>query len=71
MGGRSQAEEAVFAAMTHEEQMRRLKWNLDTRARHGGGGFGYDMDGWYLKYRAQFISWGLVEDMASDASDAD
>ena len=67
MGGRSQAEEAVFVAMTKEEAMRRLKWNLDTRA----FGFGYDMDEWYLKYRAQFIDSGLVSDLSSDASDAD
>ena len=67
MGGRSQAEEALFVAMGHEETVRRLKWNLDTRA----VGFGYDMDEWYLKYRAQFIDSGLVSDLSSDASDVD
>ena len=62
MGGRSRAEEAVFTAMTHEEAMRRLEWNLITRA----FGFGYDKDEWYLKYQRQFFDWGLASDSSEE-----
>ena len=62
MGGRSRAEEAVFIAMTHEEAMRRLEWNLDTRV----FGFGYDQNEWYLQYRLQFIDWGLTSDLSEE-----
>ena len=62
MGGRSRAEEAVFTAMTHEEAMRRLGWNLNTRA----SGFGYDMDEWYKQHRRQFIEEGLISDLSEE-----
>ena len=62
MGGRSRAEEAVFIAMTHEEAMRRLVWNLNTRE----FGFGHDMNEWYLHHRRQFIEWGLTSDLSEE-----